>query len=70
MRKLITIALITLMMTSCTGIGGGLGIPIGPVNLGIGTTINIPKKKSKSKTSQIKNVESEMNEKKNSNFKD
>ena len=43
-------------LSSCTGIGIGVGIPIGPVSVGVGTTLKVPKGKTKSTEKQIKDV--------------
>lgn len=46
MKKFKNILMVVLSVTSitaCTGIGVGVGIPIGPVNVGLGTTIGLPK---------------------------
>jgi hypothetical protein len=31
-------------LSSCKGIGIGVGIPIGPVSVGVGTTLKVPGK--------------------------
>lgn len=50
---LIIISSVTLI-TACTGIGVGVGIPIGPVSVGVGTTIGLPKgSDSSSKSGKI-----------------
>ncbi|BBM35725.1 DUF3060 domain-containing protein [Pseudoleptotrichia goodfellowii] len=46
MKKFKNILIVVLSVTSitaCTGIGVGVGIPIGPVSVGLGTTIGLPK---------------------------
>ncbi len=43
MKKIILIAFIVCVMVSCTSVGVGVGVPLGPVNLGVGTTIRVPK---------------------------
>ncbi|RRD39802.1 DUF3060 domain-containing protein [Leptotrichia sp. OH3620_COT-345] len=41
-KNILFIGVVSILIMSCTGIGIGVGVPIGPVSVGVGTTIKIP----------------------------
>jgi len=59
LKKIILTVLTIFTVSSCTGIDIGVGIPIGPVSVGVGTTLKVPKGKNKKVESKIKDLDYE-----------
>ena len=57
LKKIILTVLMIFTVSSCTGIGIGVGIPIGPVSVGGGTTLKVPQSKNKKIQKEIKDLD-------------
>ena len=57
LKKIILTVLMIFTVSSCTVIGIGVGIPIGPVSVGVGTTLKVPQSKNKKIQKEIKDLD-------------
>lgn len=53
-KNILSVVVFSVLTASCTGIGIGVGVPIGPVSVGVGTTIKVPTGNSTGKIEKAK----------------